>query len=205
MGKLLTEFTGAMFLALVLLLGSGPVAVGAVLLAMIYMGRPTSGAHYNPAVTLGFALRGRIAWGQAGRYVLAQFAGAMFAAGVAWCLRSGASVIAPAAGAGTHQWYLAEIVFSFALCLVYFQTTDSTAAPSHNTSGIAIGFLVVAAMFAAKPISGAVLNPAVGIGPNLVALLDGAEVPGGAWLLYLVAPSIGATLATLAYAVQRGK
>jgi len=203
MGKLVTEFIGTMFLTLAFLLTGTPLAVGGVLIAMVSMGRHVSGAHFNPAVTLGFALRGRVGWSTARRYAVAQLAGAMFAAGVTWCLRSEALAVGPSAGAAPHQWYLAEIVFSFALCLVYFQVADGDATPSNSYFGLAIGFLVVGASFAIKPISGAVLNPAVGLGPNLVALLDGAEVPGGAWLLYLFAPSIGAALASLAFAAQR--
>jgi len=205
MGKLVTEFIGTSFLTLVVLLGGGPMAVGAVLTATVYMGRHRSGAHYNPAVTLGFVARRRLDAATAVRYVAAQFAGAMFAAGIAWCLLNKTNIVAPAAGAQSHQWYLAEIVFSFALCLVYFHVTDSERTRDNPFYGLAIGFMAAAGTFAVGRISGAAFNPALGLGPSIVALLHDTAVPSGAWLLYLVAPCIGSLLAVLAYTAQTGR
>jgi len=203
MAKLITEFIGTGFLVLVILLTGNPIAIGAVLMAMVYMGYYISGAHFNPAITLGFAVRRRIAWGEAIRYWIVQFAGAMFAAGIAWCLHEKTAGISPPAGAATHQWYLAEIVFSFALVLVVFNTTDSPATKDNQYYGLAIGFTYLVGAFAGSPISGGAFNPAVGIGPNIVARMNNSDVPGGVWLLYLVAPSIGAILAVIAFTAQR--
>jgi len=94
-------------------------------------------------------------------------------------------------------------VFTFALCLVYFHVADHEAARDKGYFGLAIGFFVAAATFAAKNISGAALNPALGWGPNLVALLHDTKVAGGAWTLYLVAPVVGSLLAVLAFTAQR--
>ena len=202
MAKLLTEFIGAAFLVLVILLTGDPLAIGTVLMVMVYMGGHISGAHYNPAVTLGFAIRGRLSWPEAAKYWVAQLAGAIFAALTAWCLLEKTGTVAPPAGAGAHQTYLVEILFTFALCLVVFNVADTEATKGNSFYGLAIGFTITAAAFSGGGISGGAFNPAVGLGPNIVALMNSTEVPGSVWLLYILGPSIGAILATVVYKLQ---
>ncbi len=60
MKKLLVEFIGTFFLVLVVMLSHNPLAIGCILMAMVYMGGHISGGHYNPAVTLGVLIRGKI-------------------------------------------------------------------------------------------------------------------------------------------------
>ena len=84
--KLLAEFLGTFFLVLTIgltaLIGreTAPFAIAGVLIGAIYMGGHTSGAHYNPAVTLAVWLRGRMPAAETGPYVLAQVAAAVLAA-----------------------------------------------------------------------------------------------------------------------------
>src|SRR5712691_11809565 len=88
MNKYITEFIGTFFLVLtvgcsVVIGGPGvipPLAIGSALMVMIYAGGHVSGAHYNPAVTLGVWMRGRCATADVVPYWLAQIAGAVLAA-----------------------------------------------------------------------------------------------------------------------------
>ena len=130
MKKYLTEFIGTFFLVLTISLtvisGSAmaPLAIGCSLMIMVYMGGHISGGHYNPAVTLGFLLRGRMNFVETVKYWVSQLAGAMFAAGTAWCLLRVPVTVAPNVGSEAHQWMLVEILFTFALCLVVFNVAD---------------------------------------------------------------------------------
>ena len=204
MGKLVTEAIATFLLVLVILMpGAGAIGIGAVLIALVYMGAPVSGAHYNPAVTLGFLLRGKIRLGEAIGYVIVQFGGAMLAAGTAWCLLETPATIEANAGSSPHQWMLVEIIFTFALCLVYFNVEAEGRRPGNDYFGIAIGLTVTAGIFAGSRISGAAFNPAVGLGPNLVAAMDGNTkcLTPAIWL-YTAGPFIGSILAVIATKLQ---
>ena len=81
MRQYLMEFIGTMFLVLVIGLNSNPIAIGAIVIAMVYMGWHISGAHYNPAITLAVWIRGKIDLKNAAAYIFAQLLGA-FAASI---------------------------------------------------------------------------------------------------------------------------
>ena len=85
MRQYLMEFIGTMFLVLVMGFNGNPLAIGAVLIAMVYMGWHISGAHYNPAITLAVWIRKRIDFKNALAYIFAQLLGA-FAASIVFYL-----------------------------------------------------------------------------------------------------------------------
>lgn len=81
--KLLVEFIGAAVLVSAILLSHGSsIIVGATLASAIYLGAVTSGAHYNPAVSLAMGIRGSLTWPMVGLYSLSQFAGGAVGFGV---------------------------------------------------------------------------------------------------------------------------
>src|SRR6185436_7498112 len=85
MKKYITEFIGTFFLVLIIGLVGGdtaPIAIGSVLMVMIYAGGHISGAHYNPAVTLAVLIRHRISAQEAVIYMICQLAGAAVAAAI---------------------------------------------------------------------------------------------------------------------------
>src|SRR4029078_8508610 len=84
MNKNLTEMIGTFFLVMAIGLTGNPLAIGAMLMVMVYMGGPISGAHFNPAVTLAALMRKKINTGGAVQYWIAQFIGAFLAALVIW-------------------------------------------------------------------------------------------------------------------------
>src|SRR5690242_21253184 len=102
MNKYIAEFIGTFFLVLTIgctVVGAGtgviaPLAIGAALMVMVYAGGHISGAHYNPAVSLGILIRGKLNVGDFIPYIIAQLAGAGLAAVAVKFLRAGATVTA---------------------------------------------------------------------------------------------------------------
>jgi aquaporin Z len=207
MKNYLTEFIGTFFLvltvALTVLSGSAlaPLAIGASLMIMVYMGGHVSGAHYNPAVTLAVFLRGKLPAAEVGPYMASQVLGSVAAAGVAAFLTGRTLALAPGAGVTSAQAVLTEVLYTFALALVVLNVATSTKTANNSFYGLAIGFTIVVAAFAGGGISGGAFNPAVGIGPNVVhGVRDGAAFLH-IWI-YIVGPLAGGALAAAVFKVQ---
>ncbi len=119
-----TEFIGTFFLVLtvgLMVIGGSPLAplaIGASLMIMVYMGGHISGAHYNPAVSFALVLRGKLPAKEFVPYVVAQLLGAIAAAGFAYVLTGRTFAPAPAATASSMQALGVEIAYTFALALV---------------------------------------------------------------------------------------
>ncbi|HEY5294385.1 MAG TPA: aquaporin [Gaiellaceae bacterium] len=175
------------------------IVFGLVIMAMICGVGHISGAHFNPAVSVAFALTRHFPWPRVLAYAAAQIGGALLAAAV---LRGSLGDVAhvgatlPAGSQG--QSLLWEVVLTFLLMFVIMAVaTDARAAG--EAAAIAIGGTVgLDAMFGG-PVSGASMNPARSLGPALVS--------GNlhALWLYLVAPLVGAALGALAYQFVRGE
>jgi aquaporin Z len=206
----LTEAIGTFFLVLTIgltVLGNtpfAPLAIGGSLMIMVYMGGHVSGGHYNPAVTLAVALRGKLPGGKVVPYWLAQLAGALAAAAVTLGIVGRSFAPAPAAGASTLGALSTEFLYTFALCIVVLQTATSAKTQGNSFYGLAIGFTVVVAAFAGGPISGGAFNPAVGIGPTLVHAAWGAGSLQHLWV-YIVGPLLGGMVAALIFRLQGGE
>ena len=199
---LLTEFVGTLLFVFAIALSvenagaMAPLAIGAALMCVVYMGGHISGGHYNPAVSLAAYLRGAISAGRFVAYSVAQLAGAATAAALATAATGASFAAAPGAGIGAAL--LVEVVFTFALALVVLNTATDDDVAGNSFYGLAIGFTIVVAAFAGGPISGGAFNPAVGIGP---ALLVGAPALSSAWI-YLVGPLAGGAMAAFVYRMQ---
>lgn len=210
MKSYLTEFIGTFFLVLTIGLTVlaqdpfAPLAIGAVLMVMVYMGGHVSGAHYNPAVTLAVYLRGKLAGREVAPYMAAQVLGAVGAALVVAYAAGDTFAPAPAATAGAGQVLLVEFLFTFALALVVLNTATSPRTEGNSFYGLAIGFTVTVGAFAGGAISGGAFNPAVGIGPTLVHALLGDGTFAALWY-YLVAPLAGGVAAAAVYRLQHGE
>ncbi|MBX4201689.1 aquaporin [Candidatus Saccharibacteria bacterium] len=197
--KYIIEFIGTFFLVLTIgLSGGNALAIGAVLAAMVYMGGYISGAHYNPAVTLAILIQKKIRRNEAAIYMLVQLAAAIIAAGVYQAVHGGKMVVGPGANVGWGAALLVEIIFTFALVSVVLHTAVSKKTSGNSYYGLAIGFVLVAAVFAGGAISGGAYNPAVGLGPNLYDLGSLSDNVANTWL-YLIGPFVGGLLATLVF------
>lgn len=176
MNKYVTELIGTFFLVLtigctVLAGGTGvipPLAIGSALMVMIFAGGHISGAHYNPAVTLGVWIRGKCATADVAPYMVAQVIGAVLAALVVGFLRPDA---APTPGEPeVVRALVAEFLFTFALVYVVLNVATAKANGGNSFYGLAIGFTVLTGAFAVGDISGGAFNPAVAVGISVMGL-----------------------------------
>jgi aquaporin Z len=207
MKRYLTEFIGTFFLVLTIcmtVLGGtpmAPLAIGASLMIMVYMGGHVSGGHYNPAVSLAVLMRGKMRAADFVPYLVAQLLGSIVAAAIAFWIMGRSFAPAPAAGTPALAALVVECLFTFALCLVVLNTATSKHTQGNSYYGLAIGFTIVVAAFAGGGVSGGAFNPAVGTGPTLVNALTGHGSMSH-WWLYLVGPFLGGALAAAVFGVQ---
>jgi aquaporin Z len=210
MNKLITEFIGTFFLMLTigLVVPTGtllaPLAIGGVLMVMVYMGGHISGGHYNPAVSLAVFMRGKMESGEFIKYMGTQLLAAILASFAALHMTGGHLVVPSPAEGHLVSALAAEFLFTFALALVVLNTATADTTAGNSYFGLAIGFTVMVGAFAAGDISGGAFNPAVGVGPAIVDLVagDGSHI-AGAWL-YLVGPFAGGAAAAAVFKLQNG-
>lgn len=199
MKNYITEFIGTFFLVLTIGLTGDPLAIGVMLMAIIYMGGHISGAHYNPAVSIAMIYRGLLTSKEAIKYILSQLAGAFFAAFAVNWLIGDVMQVAPSNTASVMQILAVEAIFTFALMLVILNVATHPKTAGNSYYGLAIGFTIMAAAFAGGGISGGVYNPAVGTGPILVdVILGDGKTLANLWY-YFVGPIFGAMAATCVY------
>ena len=198
--KYLVEFIGTFFLVTtigctVISGGEGvipPLAIGSVLMVMIYAGGHVSGAHYNPAVTLAVFLRGKCPAKDVPGYMIAQVLGAVAAAAIVLFLKKNPPV--EAGQPDVIRALVAEFLFTFALCYVVLNVATSKKTAGNSNYGLAIGFTVLAGAFAVGPISGGVFNPAVAVGITMLGLSSAANI----WI-FLVGNFAGAAVAATVF------
>ncbi len=205
MKKFIVEFIGTFFLvftvgACVVNPDAGviaPLAIGSVLMVMVYAGGHISGGHYNPAVTVAVAIRGRLPATEVPSYFMAQLAGAVMGAGGSYYLKGDNAL----AGAPPPAYVLAQMVFSeflftFALAYVVLNVATAKANAGNSFYGLAIGFTVMVGAFAVGPISGGAFNPAVATGCFYLGLL-----PVGHYLAYVATELCAGALAAYVFKV----
>jgi aquaporin Z len=205
--KWIVEFIGTFFLVYVIGCVSlqdhvllGPLAIGASLMVMIFAGGHVSGAHYNPAVTLGVWIRGACSTLDASFYLVAQVIGAIVAAlAAAFLLGHGSS---PGASTVTvAQVMLAEGLGTFALVYTVLNVATAPATSGNSFYGLAIGFTVFAQAVAVGKISGGAFNPAVAIGVTVLGLAKGTSLG-----IYWFSEFLGASVAAAFFLfVNRGR
>ena len=213
--RLIIEFVGTFFLVTVAAgsgvinhyAGGGPIsrtaaviAPGAVVIAMIYALGPLSGLHINPAVTLAFTARGvfKAAW--VVPYLIVQFAGAICAALFLQAMYSHVDAggnYPIAKPGGDWRSLVMEIVLTAILVTVILNTATGYRSIGHNAA-LAVGSTVALLGLFASPISGASMNPARTLGPDIVSL----NFTG--WWIYIVGPIVGAAIAVMLIGLVRG-
>jgi len=171
----------------------GPIGIalcfGLVVLAMIQTFGEVSGAHLNPAVTIGFVAAKRFPIGSAGPYIVAQCAGALLASGLLRLLfPSHATLGATMPSGSAFQSLALEFAMTWVLMLVILSVSAGSKERG-LMAAIAVGAVVGIEALFGGPISGASMNPARSIGPALVS----GNI-AHLWI-YLVAPIAGALLA----------
>ena len=172
-----------------------PLAIGSVLMVMIYAGGHVSGGHYNPAVTLAALVRGRIGPADAVAYWIAQIVGGLLGMALArWVIHPAHVTTLTLSGHLLAAAFVVELLFTFALCYVVLNVATSKDHPNNSFYGLAIGFTVLTGAMAVGAISGGLFNPAVTI--------SGAAIGLFAWptlWIYIVAQVVAAIAAGLAF------
>jgi len=199
MAKYFTELIGTFFLVLtigctVIPGASGvipPLAIGAVLMVMIFAGGHVSGGHYNPAVTLGVWMRGRCDTKDVAPYWVAQVVGAVAAAGVTGFLVGGGT---PMTIESVPKALVAEFLFAFALVYVVLNTATAKGTANNSFYGLAIGMTVMTGAFAVGGISGGAFNPAVAVGIGIMKLVNISQI----WL-HIAGSLVGGAAAALVF------
>lgn len=183
------------------------MAFGLVLLALAYTLGPITGAHVNPAVTMGFLASGRMSLQEAIGYWAAQFVGGIVGAAALWAIVSGSPVYSTSTvGLGANGWgkasmihigvgsaFATEVVLTFIFVLVVLIATSRIGSPGFAGLAIGVGLLVV--HLVGIPLTGTSVNPARSLGP---AIIVGGLALKQIWL-FIVAPPIGGALAAFVY------
>jgi aquaporin Z len=180
--------------------GARVVAPALMVMAIILFMGAVSGAHLNPAVSIGFALRGDFPWRRVPFYIIAQLAGAIIATALLWALigkQGSAGLTLPGPGISATTAMLWELVLTTGLVSVILGTA-SGAQQVGALAAIGVGSYIALAGLWGAPVSGASMNPARSLGPALV-LGDWT-----AWWAYLVGPIAGSIIAVGIAYVLRG-
>jgi aquaporin Z len=219
--KLVSEFLGTFWLVLggcgsAVLAAAFPsfgigfagvaLAFGLTVLTGAYAFGPISGAHFNPAVTIGLWAGGRFPGRDIPAYVITQVVGAIVAAGVLYLIASGKSGFDVAAGFASNGYdahspggyslvaaLISEIVMTFMFLLVILGATHFRAPVGF--AGIAIGFALTLIHLISIPVTNTSVNPARSTGP---AIFVGGWALQQLWLFWL-APIVGAVIAGVLY------
>src|SRR3712207_824190 len=169
------------------------LAFGLALAAVVAAVGHVSGAHVNPAVTLGMAATGKFPWQYTPHYIGAQFVGAVLAALATWVTFGGAgargeaklAATYPAQGVGDLQAFVVEIFITFILVFVVMAVATDQRAPA-TIAPIAVGFALAVGVFIAGPVTGGAVKPP----PPLGAVIGGGGLPS-AWVFILGAVTRG--------------
>ena len=149
-----------------------PIAIGSVLMVMVFAGGHVSGGHFNPAVSTAVLLRGRMAAGEYGPYIITQFVAAVIA-GLLVRYVGGREPHAVVAGNG--KMLIVEFIYTFALAWVVLHVATARGTEGNSFYGLAIGFTVVAGALAVGGISGGAFNPAIAVGASVTGLFEWSQ------------------------------
>jgi len=177
------------------------IAAGLMLAIMVSAMGHISGGHFNPAVTFGFLVAGRIQGRTAAIYWLYQFAGGVLAGLIlraVWddpvinATKLGAPRLAPTISTG--EGFLLEMVMTFFLVFVVFATAVDKEGAFRMVAGFAIGLTIGVDVLVGGPLTGAAMNPQVAFGLQLVG--DGWT--SASWIYYVACP-LGGAIGALVY------
>lgn len=175
------------------------LAFGFVLAAMVGALGGISGAHLNPAVTIGLAAIRKFSWRAVPVYLAFQLAGAVLGALATWATFGGAArstaklgTPVPSEGISDGRAFLIEALITFLLVFVIIAVTSDRRA-ANATASISIGFALVSAVLIGGPSTGGAVNPVRALGPEIVS---GTFT---SFWVYLLAPVLGGIVAAFTY------
>jgi MIP family channel proteins len=176
------------------------LSFGLVLVAIVAALGQVSGAHVNPAVTIGLAVTGKFPWRYVPAYIVAQIVGAIVAALAVWVAYGQAAydkahlgTPTPAHGASDLQVVLVEALIAFLLVFTVMAVATDKRTPA-GVAPLSIGFALAAGVLLGGPVSGGAGNPARALGPEIVSGTYTAVA------LYIIGPLLGGVIAAVLYA-----
>ncbi len=200
MKKYITELIGTFFLVLTIIMTVNnpaiglfaPIAIGAILMVMIYAGGHISGAHYNPAVSVAALLRGKLSAADLPGYIVAQLLGAVLAAFAGKAMLPAVTTEAITMGGGFDfmKAFLPEFLGTFALIYVILNVATSKGTEGNSYFGLAIGFTVAACAYAIGGYTGGAFNPSVATGVSTAGMTPWSNI----WM-FLVPQLLAAVVA----------
>lgn len=218
--KYLAEFFGTLLLVAVgtgavVLVGvqTGPLPValafGIALAAGAYAFGPISGGHFNPAVSLGAAINGRISWKDFVGYVIAQLIGGLAGSAIVWAIMKGVGASATMikqVGFGQTDYTtpvsffgatVIELILTFFFVLVILMVTSKKAEGASVAAPMIIGLTLAALITVGISVTGASLNPARSLGPAVFFAMFGSATSLTHVAAYFIGPLVGGALAAL--------
>ncbi len=176
------------------------LSFGLVLVAIVAALGQVSGAHVNPAVTIGLAVVGKFPWRYVPAYIVAQIVGAIVAALAVWAAygqqaydKAHLGTPTPAHGASDLQVVLVEALIAFLLVFTVMAVATDKRAPA-GIAPVSIGFALAAGVLLGDPVSGGAGNPARALGPEIISGTYTAVA------LYIIGPLLGGIVAAVLYA-----
>lgn len=173
-----------------------PVAIGSLLMVMVFAGGHVSGGHYNPAVSTAVFIRGKIKRHEYGAYVVTQFAAAALSGLLVNAV--GGKEVAGAV-ASTGKMLVVEFLFTFALAYVVLNVATAKGTANNSFYGLAIGFTVVVGAISVGWVSGAAFNPAIALGASVLGAFKWSNI----WI-YLLADFLGGAAGAGAFLYIQG-
>ena len=175
------------------------MAFGLILIPIVGSLGQVSGAHVNPAVTLGLAVARKFSWRDVAPYWAAQLVGGIVASLVVWAAYGHGAYVdahlgapAPVNGASGLQVLLVEALIAFILVLTVISMATDARIPA-GVAAVAIGFSLAAGVLLGGPLSGGAGNPARALGPMIVT----GTFP--VWFFYTAGPLLGGVVAAFAF------
>lgn len=174
-----------------------PIAIGSLLMVMVFAGGHVSGGHYNPAVSTAVFLRGKIKANEYGAYVVTQFVAAVLA-GLLVTAVGGKETAGVTAATG--KMLVVEFLFTFALAYVVLNVATAKGTEGNSFYGLAIGFVVIVGAISVGWVSGGAFNPAIALGATVLGAFPWSHI----WI-YLLADFAGAAAAAAAFLYIQGE
>jgi aquaporin Z len=186
--KYLIEFLGTFFLTITILFSANPLAVGAILAVLIFLGSQEGEAHYNGAVSLASFLLKKIDIKTLLLFLISQAVGALLAFSLAALILPTQAQVQPKLSVANAA--VGELFFT----LLLVSTVLSSKPKEDKISIVMIGLALFASAASLTNISGGLINPSVGLGNILYGLLS-LNVSMSAVIVYIIAPLLGGTAA----------
>lgn len=173
-----------------------PLAIGSLLMVIVFAGGHVSGGHYNPAVSTAVFIRGKIKSHEYLSYVVTQFVAAALAG---LLVNAVGGKQTAGATASTGKMLVAEFLFTFALAYIVLNVATAKGTEGNSFYGLAIGFTVVVGAISVGWISGGAFNPAIALGASVLGAFKWANI----WI-YLLADFLGGAAGAGAFLYIQG-